>query len=96
MTVTEANMFEIVAALHNASTPVGLGHLRATGPIDAADARQDLAGRVQNGQLYIDYFRGRPLKVMLVVGEEVGLRLFDRDAGQGAGKRALERLAVTP
>jgi len=92
MIVTESNLFDIVAALHNETRPVGMGFVNATGPITADDARADLGERVRNGRIRLDYYRGRPLKVLLQVGEEVNLRLFDRDAGVGAGERALRVL----
>ena len=78
----------VIAALHNATSPVGLGARHATGPVTADDVRADYRGKVPD---HIDYYRGRPLKVD-VRGDEFDAWLFDRDAGGCAAERAIATL----
>jgi hypothetical protein len=89
MKVTKENIFEMIAALHNGTSPLGMGFLHATGPITADDARRDLEESLQNGGIYLDYYRGRPIKINFVVGEVINPRLYDRDAGEGRAKQIL-------
>lgn len=75
----------ILVALYNASHAQGVG-LYAPGagmPITIEEARAAL-----KTQTYFDYVRGRVMKVDLS-GDELDLRLYDRDNGEGAGARAI-------
>lgn len=83
---------QIISALHNATKPLGIGVFHAQGDSTPEDVEPDLVNmREPDGSLYVDYFRGRPLKIRLTASPDtVDVRLFDRDAGPGAGAQALE------
>lgn len=84
------------AAQFAPNTPAGLINLLHGGNQVTLDVvRQELAGRLRDrdGSLHIDYFRGRPLKIELnPATEEFSPRLYDRDAGEGAAQRVVDRL----
>lgn len=42
----------------------------------------------------IDYFAGRPIKTNVRDRPELDLGLYDRDAGQGAGEKALRKAGL--
>lgn len=76
----------VLAALYNASRPLGMGFLQARdGDMTVEQAR----ALIDSGQTYFDYLHGRVMKVHLV-GDELDPRLYDRDNGAGAAERALE------
>lgn len=78
---------KILAALYNASRPLGLGHLQATaGDMTEAEAQKLL----DDGQTQFDYLRGRVMKIDLS-GDELRTALYDRDNGQGAAEDAITR-----
>jgi len=77
--------FEVIAALHNGTQPLGLGMLHARPPMTAADVRAELTDDMRrSGAFSFDYYHGRPLKVRVGNGQISGVRLYDRDAGDGA------------
>ncbi|MGB4762636.1 MAG: hypothetical protein WBP12_04775 [Candidatus Saccharimonas sp.] len=94
------NKADVLAALYNASRPMGMGLLQAAGgpvDMDRAYAQQllelgsDASGDYPSGtafmrgnQLYFDYLYGRPLKLDLSSDTEFNPWGFDRDNG-GAG-----------
>lgn len=88
----------VLAALYNASQPLGMGFLHAT-PHDmtveqareliATDADPDYT--TPRRGLRFDYLHGRVLKVDLA-GDSFGTWLYDRDNGQGAAGRVIEKL----
>ena len=71
--------------------------LEAMKPQRPLSAPQDLPGGHGNREgdvLYLDYYRGRPLKCSIDTGRKLlrGVRLYDRDAGPGACAAVMERL----
>jgi hypothetical protein len=76
------------------NTPTGIidfvnGGARVT--VEAVAA--DIAERNRDGQIRIDYYRGRPLKVNLdTEAKTFEERLYDRDAGEGAAARVVAAL----
>jgi hypothetical protein len=78
---------EVLAALYNASKPLGLGalHFRPTA-MSPAEARELLAEHS-----YFDYLHGRVMKVDLS-GDTLRAHLYDRDNGDGAAHRAIAHL----
>ena len=81
MNIAGMSKAKILVALHAASRPHGIGALRPTPTITEAEA-------LDAGETYFDYVRGRVMKVDLS-GDELDLRLYDRDNGEGAGERAI-------
>lgn len=80
---------DALCALYNASQPLGFGWLQhQPGGMSREDAAKILT--VDNG--YTDYVRGRVVKVTF--DGELFLGLYDRDNGEGAGKRALRAYAA--
>ena len=79
---------EVLAALYNASRPLGLGfrHFDPT-PMSTEEARELLSQGT-----YFDYVKGRVMKVDLS-GDELETWLYDRDNGEGAAEKALSKVA---
>jgi len=84
---------EVLFALYEATSPMGMGFLQARGDVTVEDVRVLVSAwsDVERGFPYIDYLWGRPLKVDLS-GDTFDGRLFDRDAGAGEARAAVERL----
>lgn len=79
----------VLAALYNASKSQGLGAFHFTpAPMTIAQAEELL-----KQQEDFDYLQGRVMKVRLG-GDVLDTRLYDRDNGDGAAKRALERAGL--
>jgi hypothetical protein len=76
----------LLAELYNGTQPLGMGVLRDIGSMSADLARELLGGR----EIDVDYFCGRPIKVT-IRNDEFDPRLYDRDAGEGAAQRAVNR-----
>lgn len=91
----------VLAALHNATHAIGMGRLHDIGrPMTVDEARviigqgddhRELDNITKRPALYFDYVQGRPLKVN-IGGDSFDPWLFDRDAGQGAARRAIDAL----
>ena len=81
----------VLAALYNASPPVGMGFLNpgARQQMTAEQAAQRIESA--GSDLYFDYLQGRVMKIDLA-GDAVDTRLYDRDNGQGSGARVIEAL----
>lgn len=82
------------------NTPAGLiermsGGSRVTIEVvqaDLADDGSELGGD-RPGEIYTDYYRGRPLKVLLdTKAKTFNERGYDMDAGQGAAARVVDSL----
>lgn len=75
---------EILAALYNASKPLGMGilHYDPT-PMTIEEARELL-----KHQTYFDYVKGRVMKINLE-GDTLDTWGYDRDNGEGAVQRIL-------
>ena len=81
----------VLAALYNASKPQGMGFLHFTpGDMGVEEARDLLA---QHG--YFDYLKGRVMKVA-IEGDTLSARRYDRDNGDGAAARAIDKLRTAP
>lgn len=81
------NKAEVLAALYNASKPLGMGILH----FDPAPMRAEEAESLLKGQTYFDYLKGRVMKVDLS-GDELDPWLYDRDNGQGAAQRVIDSM----
>ena len=81
------NKAEVLAALYNASKPLGMGflHYNPT-PMTTEEAEVLLESRT-----YFDYLNGRVMKIDLS-DDELDPWLYDRDNGQGAALRAIEAM----
>lgn len=85
--ITGLDKAEVLAALYNASGPLGMGYLQFTpGDMPLEEARYLL--KEHTG---FDYLRGRVMKVRLDK-DELFVGLYDRDNGQGAAAQALAPL----
>jgi hypothetical protein len=87
------NKAAVLAALYNASQPLGMGLLhftpQAMTTAEAAKVIADLGEfSKQNGRIDFDYLNGRVMKVD-IGGDELFTGLYDRDNGPGAAERAL-------
>lgn len=93
----------VLAALYNASQPMGLGHLRArsadmtveeawTYLIAGDDLNRDMP-QLPRRRTYFDYLNGRVMKVDLG-GDELDPWGYDRDNGDGAAWRALVKAGL--
>jgi hypothetical protein len=79
------NKAEVLAKLYNASKPLEMGFLQFTPGDMSVELAQSL---LDNGQTYFDYLQGRVMKIDLQY-DHLDPRLYDRDNGEGAAKRAL-------
>ena len=87
----------LLAALHNHTRSVGLGVLQDIGrDLTRTEARSLLEQR--NGSFNFDYLLGRPLKVQEYNGaiDDRSENLYERDAGRGAFRRAVEDALTMP
>ncbi len=93
VSIGELSKASVLAALYNASAPVGVGFVEAiTGPavMDTASAQNYIDQR--KGSLKFDYVYGRPIKVDLT-GDSFDPRLYDRrNGGVGIARRIVEKL----
>lgn len=81
----------VLAALYNASRPLGMGHLHyRPEPMTAEQARSLLENSMR-----FDYLHGRVMKVDLS-GDTLFTGLYDRDNGQGAAERIVSELRKGP
>jgi hypothetical protein len=91
----------LLAALYNHSRPMGMGIMQARrGDMTIEEARQQIDigddskrmfGSRAGRDLYFDYVWGRPLKID-ISGDELRTALYNRDNGQGAAERIVEKL----
>ncbi|MET7477953.1 hypothetical protein ABZT17_26800 [Streptomyces sp. NPDC005648] len=81
----------VLAALFNASQPLGLGFLNPASaqPMTAQRAAEVLAEAGDDP--YFDYLQGRVMKLRLN-DDEIDPRLYDRDNGEGACAAAIKAL----
>ncbi len=100
--VSDINSAELLAALYNRSSPLGLGFLHAKpGDMTVEQAQVLLDGAVEgdymgqplqrNGNRYFDYLHGRVMKVE-INGETLRTGLYDRDMGNGAAQKIVEAI----
>lgn len=89
---------DVLAALYNASQPLGLGWLsHDPDNMTHEEAQRILDAKSTNGPTpiggfaYFDYLKGRVMKVD-ISGETVNAHSFDLDNGPGALKQAIDNL----
>jgi len=83
------NKAQVLAALYNASRPLGMGfmHYNPT-PMTEEEAQKELERTT-----YFDYLNGRVMKLNLGK-DQVDPWLYDRDNGEGAAQRAIDAAAA--
>lgn len=83
----------LIQELHAGTRALGMGALHDRGPLSIEVIRETLERCTDKArdEVRFDYLAGRPLKVSIKGNTLRGVRLYDRDAGQGAFARALER-----
>ncbi len=81
---------EVLAALYNASRPLGMGFLQ----YDPKPMTAEEGASLVASQTYFDYLKGRVMKIDLK-GDELETWLYDRDNGSGAAERAINELRKT-
>jgi hypothetical protein len=89
----------VLAALYNGSRQFGMGFMHSRGQSEMTeeeaqkliDSGDDPDYADKRRELYFDYLHGRVLKVNLA-GDSFSPSLYDRDVGQGAAARAIEKL----
>ncbi|WP_447988396.1 hypothetical protein [Achromobacter spanius] len=74
----------VLAALYNASRPLGMGFLQ----YDDAPMSEEEAEHLLKHQQYFDYLKGRVMKIDLR-GDSLDTWGYDRDNGAGAAERAI-------
>lgn len=91
--IAGVNKGAILAALYNAAKPQGLGHLDSAG---SPPQLMNLSAQsiLDNEGMEVEYLYGRPIKVDLSE-DELDVRLYDRDHGQGAAFKAIKHLLKT-
>jgi len=90
---------DLLAALYNNASPLGMGFLQARGQMSREGAVKlmetgDDTSRMFPGtkrHMYFDYVYGRPLKVNLA-GDELETSLYNRDWGKDAAEQIVESL----
>jgi hypothetical protein len=92
--ITGLDKAAVLAALYNASQPLGMGFLNplAREALTIEGAREILADCEKDGDYYFDYLQGRVMKIDLKDDNEVLVRMYDHDNGTGAAARAVEAL----
>lgn len=81
---------KVLAALYNASQPLGLGFLE----YDPTPMTEEEANEILKTRQYFDYLKGRVMKVDLT--SDIGFNewLYDRDNGAGAAQRAIDGISI--
>lgn len=90
--ISKLDKAAVLAALYNASHPLGMGFLHFT----PADMTHDEAAELlkQAGDRpYFDYLKGRVMKIDLS-RDKLRTGLYDRDNGEGAAAAAIAHLLV--
>ncbi len=88
ISIKDLNKADVLAALYNASRPLGMGFLHYDPqPMTRAEAEALLAT-----DKYFDYLKGRVMKLDLASDADLNARLYDRDNGAGAAQTAIDAL----
>jgi len=90
MNIAGISKSRLLAALYNASKPIGLGHLHYT-PEDMTET-QAASLIAERPYMYWDYLNGRVMKIDLST-DEVDTRLYNRDNGEGAAEAVLSKIS---
>lgn len=79
---------EVLAGLYNFSKAQGMGLLDyRKGPMLAVEAK-----KVLEEQSYVDYLKGRVIKVDFSTENEIESSMYDRDNGEGAARFVIDKL----
>ncbi|GAF68735.1 unnamed protein product [marine sediment metagenome] len=82
----------VLAALYNAAKAQGMGIAVATpDAMTLFEAKNLLLSETASRSGYFDYLKGRVMKVR-ISGDTLDPRLYDRDNGEGAAKRAIDSI----
>lgn len=87
--ISKLDKADVLAALYNASQPLGLGFLHYTSDDMTSDEARQLVEQAGEPPCF-DYLKGRVMKVRLT--DDFWPGLYDRDNGAGAAARALQPL----
>ena len=79
----------VLAALYNASKPLGLGIRFFDSAVMTVPEAAELLEESKAWDCYFDYLKGRMMKVDLS-GDDLSFWLYDRDNGAGAAQRAID------
>jgi len=91
--ITGLDKPELLCSLWQGTKTIGLGHWE--GRDDIPPAQYEAFEHLNKTRGRVDYFCGRPIKVDLTPNaNEIDAHLYDRDAGQGACRRAVERVRL--
>ena len=82
---------EVLAALYNASKPLGMGFMHYDSSQMTKEEAQEC---IEKFGPYFDYLKGRVMKIDLS-SDDLQVGLYDRDNGQGAAKRVVDLLRET-
>src|SRR5436190_12424669 len=85
--ISKLDKASVLAALYNASRPQGMGFMH----YDPEPMQPEEATELLKRSTYFDYLKGRVMKIDLG-GSTLDPRLYDRDNGDGAAKRAIEAM----
>ncbi len=88
---TEIDNADVLAALYNASKPLGVGSMHFD---SARMSGQDAQDILDMGQDHFDYLKGRVMKVK-ISGNTLDPWGYDRDNGPGAAQRAITSIKET-
>lgn len=79
---------KVPMALYDAAKPQGLGLLH----FSVEPMTEEEAAALLGKDTYFDYVNGRVMKVDLTYDNHFDERLYDRDNGEGAAAKAVERV----
>lgn len=82
------NRADVLKELYNNSKPLGMGILHYNPKPMTTEEAQELL----NNQTYFDYLYRRVMKVDLSSDIQFTGRLYDRDNGEGAAERVINKL----
>lgn len=86
-----------IAGLYNAASSPGLGRVhRIEGKLAATEAKAFAEELERTGRLYLDWHKGRVMKIDVRSGVAIDFTLYDRDNGPGSGERAARQGLTDP
>lgn len=89
--IDEVEKAVALAALYNASQPLGMGFMH----YDPAEMTVEEADKLLQEFSHFDYLKGRVMKLHFDK-PVLDFRLYDRDNGEGAGLAAVMNAVTTP
>lgn len=87
MNIAGKNKAAILAALYNASKPLGMGFMH----YDPTPMTEQEAEELLKSQTYFDYHKGRVMKVDLSK-DELWTAMYNRDNGEGKAEEIINAL----